>query len=749
MTEEIVPGAAEAAPSARAVLSSALRLHQAGRLDEASDLYRQVLERAPDDADALHLFGLLAHHRGDPGGAVEHIGRALSLAPDNPMCHNDMAMAMGALGRLEEAVGHLERALELRPDWAEALNNLGNALSELGRGPAAIEHYQKALAARPDFAEAHNNLGAAFASAGRALEAEAHYRRAVAVRPGYAEAHTNLGKLLERLDRHVEAVGQYIEALVADPGSAEARTGLVWNLRDARLDAYRPEFDQLLLDCLASDQVRHDELAVIVARHLRLKHGLDDGGDDGGADGADADVPAALAGDPLFLRFLEVCVNVDPRLELCLTRLRRRLLFELRGAAAADAATLALLGAMLRQSANNEHVWAGDEEEDAAVAALKAEVEAAALAQPSPEAQFKLLLLGLYLPLDSLSCEAAMAAAPLDAWLAPLRPVIEDAIHDRREEERLAAEIPAVAGIDDATSREVRAQYEANPYPRWRVAPFRDRENLAEVLTRDYPHLAPPAFLSGPLDVLVAGCGTGQHPIVSVALSYANVQVTAVDLSRASLAYGLRMARKLGVDNISFAQCDILQLPRLERRFHVIEAVGVLHHMAEPLAGWRGLTEMLEPGGLMLVGLYRARAGEAIAAARARIAELGLEPTAAGIRAIRRLVLEGPRDGETWPLTEFHDFYSTSECRDMLVHVQDRRYELPEIGRALDELGLRFIGFAHESPATARAYKSAHPDDAAMTDLAAWDAFEAEHPYAFHGMYEFWCQKPAAADDGG
>ncbi len=67
----------------------------------------------------------------------------------------------------------------------------------------------------------------------------------------------------------------------------------------------------------------------------------------------------------------------------------------------------------------------------------------------------------------------------------------------------------------------------------------------------------------------------------------------------------MRKARSLDAGNLSFMQADILDLDLLEREFDIVESVGVLHHMADPMAGWRKLCARLKPGGVMRIGLYR------------------------------------------------------------------------------------------------------------------------------------------------
>src|SRR5262249_44912867 len=124
------------------------------------------------------------------------------------------------------------------------------------------------------------------------------------------------------------------------------------------------------------------------------------------------------------------------------------------------------------------------------------------------------------------------------------------------------------------------------------------------------------------LDILIAGCGTGQHALETVR-RFTRASVLAVDLSLTSLAYAKRKTEAVGNGNIEYAQADILELGSLPRGFDLIEASGVLHHLRDPWQGWRVLLSLLRPKGFMHVALYSARARESIREARRFIAERG------------------------------------------------------------------------------------------------------------------------------
>jgi len=237
--------------------------------------------------------------------------------------------------------------------------------------------------------------------------------------------------------------------------------------------------------------------------------------------------------------------------------------------------------------------------------------------------------------------------------------------------------------------------------------------------------------------VLVAGCGTGLHS-TGIAQRHPDVQVLAVDLSLASLAYAKRKTPADLAARMSYAQADILKLGSIGRSFDMIDASGVLHHMADPFAGWRILLGLLKPGGLMRLGFYSELGRRDVVAARAFIAEQGYQPTPADIRRCRQDLLTTPLRS----LTRFHDYFSTSECRDLLFHVQESRLTIPAIKDFIAGQGLRFIGFEFD-PATLQRYRALFAKEGwSMDDLDRWQAVETAYPDTFIAMYQFWLQKP-------
>jgi predicted TPR repeat methyltransferase len=202
--------------------ADALGHHQAGRLNHAEQLYRQILAIDPRIAEMHSNLGEALRVQGKLGEAVACHHRALNLKPDYVQAYNNLGNALKDQGKLDEAVAQYQRAISIRPDFAEAYLNLGNALCYTGKLDEAVAQYQRALAFRPDFALAHDNLGNTLRDLGKLDEAVAHYRRAVALRPDFAQAYNNLGNTLIDQGKLAEAVAQYQRAISIRPDFAEA-----------------------------------------------------------------------------------------------------------------------------------------------------------------------------------------------------------------------------------------------------------------------------------------------------------------------------------------------------------------------------------------------------------------------------------------------------------------------------------------------------------------------------------------------
>ena len=349
------------------------------------------------------------------------------------------------------------------------------------------------------------------------------------------------------------------------------------------------------------------------------------------------------------------------------------------------------------------------------------------------------IAIAAYFPLGSLAFSPKLQEKQ---WPEAVAALLVQQLIEPREELQLRTSIPCLYRIEDDVSLQVQNQYEENPYPRWiKAAPAGNAKNVPGYLRQRFPLVSfERGIKHNPIDILIAGCGTGQHSI-QLAQLFQEAKILAVDLDLSSLAYARRKTIELGLTTIEYAQADLLKLGNLDRSFDIIESAGVLHHLADPWAGWRELLPLLRPGGFMMLGFYSEIARRNIVKARKIISERGYESTVDGIRQCRQDLIDLDDSAELGTTLQTADFFSTSTCRDLLFHVQEHRLTLPAIDTFLRDHHLAFLGFEIEYEVL-QSYKLRFPEDPAACDLARWQIYENENPDTFIGMYQFWIQKP-------
>ena len=185
---------------------------------------------------------------------------------------------------------------------------------------------------------------------------------------------------------------------------------------------------------------------------------------------------------------------------------------------------------------------------------------------------------------------------------------------------------------------------------------------------------------------------------------------------------------------------DILKLDKLNRQFDIVESSGVLHHMKNPMAGWKVLVNCLKDGGLMKIGLYSAMARQHINEIRREILELEIGSSDEEMRLFRSNVINSGLSHYSLVLN-YSDFYSLSTLRDLLFHTQEHQFTIPQIKKCLNELNLKFCGFENET--IVKKFKASNSGEFDVYNLDDWQIYEEANPRTFAGMYQFWCQKMA------
>ncbi len=570
-------------------------------------------------------------------------------------------------------------------------------------------------------------------AAGQLAQAAQLYGEALAIDDRQTRCHLEYGEVLLRMGERLKAL-PHLQRAAHEYQHPAVRTLYAETLSKIRFGRTDPTLKLDLQNALDGSWLRPADLAGVSMSLLRFEYAL-------APDGAAHQVESAtgLVVDPLLHALLRTTPNTDEALEHWLTAARAALLAQvIDSKASASASLLAFAVALAKQSWVAEFVLPVTPEEAGQVQTLHAMVHGCVALGGRPD-ELALAVLASYQWLLEGKLEQLL-------WLefSPgINRLLTWHLRNPQRERVLAQQVPALTAIDDAISHKVRAQYEEHPFPRWIAAPVNaGRTDLREYVATCFPALAArrPANGSAVSEVLVAGCGTGQQPVGTVS-SFSNVKVLAVDLCLASLGYARRMCVDMGIENIDFAQADILQLGQLDRHFDLIECGGVLHHLGDPERGWRVLCGLLKPHGLMAISLYSRSARTDLDPARALIRAQAIAPTDAGIRKFRQRVMALPPSDPCRQLVLRRDFYTISMLRDLVFHVNEHEYDLMQIGAMAERLGLSLlrIDVPPETEALFRTQFGAH---SALNDLPSWHALEQLHPSTFRGMYQMWfCKK--------
>jgi SAM-dependent methyltransferase/Flp pilus assembly protein TadD len=699
-----------------------------------------------EEARQCFLRGLELHNNNRYAEAEAHYRKAHALMPERVSVLVNLAAVLLQLQRPDEAAGFCERALALEPGHPDALATQALCARLLSGPEFALQSLDRALEHSSDDIQLLSNRGVLLLELGRLDEALASLDAAADLAPDDTRILCNRAAVLAALGQTAAAFRGYLQVLRQDPESSTAGEGFIslllqadpadWPLEDA--------LDALAIRAITTPWTRPVAIAPVLVALLRRRPGVADLikrceaawperiGEQG--------LEVLLGNQALLHALLENTVVPDVGLERLLANLRSWWLQACHAPPQAQhESMLPLQCAVAIQCQLNDHLYAVAPGEQASLQTLRAQVLDTLKACDALRGDH-LATLATYLPLASLPGSQALLSAQ---WPTPLQNLLDVQVREPLREASLRATLRPLTPIDDPTSRKVKQQYEENPFPRWR----RIARPAAAVPLQEYVRrqLGDPAFRlrRQPLRpaVLNAGCGTGQHPL-ETARRLADASVLAIDLSLSSLSYAARMAEALGIDSVRFAQADILGLDQLDMRFHLIESAGVLHHMASPLDGLRKLRALLEPGGLMRLALYSRSARTSVMAARGLIAQQSHAADADGIRNCREMILALPRDAPARQVARFPDFYSLSECRDLLFHPCEHHYDVPGIVELLDQAGMELLGFELPSPLRAL-FRRMHGDAHALTDALAWAAFETRYPDSFAGMYQFWARPRA------
>jgi hypothetical protein len=156
-------------------MSQARQAHRAGRIDEATSRYQEILSANPDHAEAMHLLGLALLHAGKTDEAIQTMRRAMDLDSSRSEYHFNLGSALAAQWKQAEAATEFGHALRINPRSVDAAFNLGRQLRHAGFFPDAVDALRIAIHLRPDVPVLHSELGLALMQSGDLLEGWQEY----------------------------------------------------------------------------------------------------------------------------------------------------------------------------------------------------------------------------------------------------------------------------------------------------------------------------------------------------------------------------------------------------------------------------------------------------------------------------------------------------------------------------------------------------------------------------------------------
>ena len=715
-------------------------LAQTNNFSSAKLLFEKAIQIKPDFVEAHYNLGIILYELGEYQQAVNSYENAIKIQPNHLKTYINLSTLLKKLNENQKAINYFEKAIQIKPDFVEAHYNIGVLFTGIEEYQKAISCFEKVIQIKPDYVKSYFYLGVIFQELKNYQKAINYYEKVIKIQPNYVDAYNNLGVIFKEIKEFEKAIICFKRAIKIDPNSTNTINSLADFLKNIQLDniliTNKDNLIELFLFLFRKNNINHADLFKNAKLTIFLKKNINN-------------IKKILSSDTLLIKneyvknllkqelvllILQKSLIIDKLLEKLFTKIRNELLFiliENKQKIVND--YFDFVSSLAQQCFFNEYIFNKSKEENIKVKKLESKI-----LKSEKINELEIAILGCYMPLyNSKNITKKLLNYESNSFL--FNDLIKVQIKEPLNEIKIAKSIKSFGKIVDNVSKKVREQYEENPYPRWRYTYKNLSSNFLNHLNNEIKpnKLELNNEFNNP-NILVAGCGTGQH-IAIIADKYLNSQILGIDLSLASLAYAKRKVEELNLKNVEFLQADILQLKNLKKKFNIIECVGTLHHMEDPVAGLKILLNLLEPNGLLKLGLYSEIARQNIVKARNFIKRKNIKSTVDEIRNFREIIENEDVDPALKKIFQSKDFYSTSMARDLMFHVQEHRFKLLEVSKILKNLNLEFLGFSNQNIKSK--FSKMFPNDKKNISLENWDKFENSNPETFYNMYQFWVRK--------
>ncbi|MDC1356764.1 tetratricopeptide repeat protein [Pseudomonadota bacterium] len=709
----------------------AFTLQEQGKLELAIQFYEKVLLLKPDYVEVYNAISEILKRQGKFIQAVNVCKKAISINPNFLNSYNIIGSILIDQGNIDEAIRYFKKAIQIDPEQADVNYNLGVAYQCKKMFKESEFFYKKAIDFNSNLIGSFINLGYILHEQGYIERSIEYYRKAINLNPNFHETYYNLGILFFEEHMVDKAIICFNKCINLKPYHKKALYMLNHSLKNKiptiELDVlYKNIIQMIELENITSPSDISKAVVSLVKTKPNIRTILNKNHDKN----YEKEIKI-LSNEKLLMKFMCVGVIPDIEIETKIMELRSSILLNIEKTSS-DNETLIFQESLAFHCYLNEFIYNIKSKETKALKNLKKTLEIEI--SKGKISINKILCLASYVPLSNLLGTKKVK------FINRFDKIKKFLIDDQITEKKLLSEIPILKKINNSVSIKVRKQYEENPYPRWNsldlnkddtvlISDFIKKRQL-KVYDEKIKKIKNPK-------VLIAGCGTGKQSI-QAASYYKNSDILAIDISLKSLSYAKRKSQELGYDNIKYIQADILDLENINEKFDIIECTGVLHHMDDPIAGWKVLSNILKVGGLMKIGLYSKFARQDITKIRNEIKQLKINNDVSAIKKFRSEIIDSIKPHHI-NIKNSDDFYSMSNLRDLLFHIHESNFKLSEISKHLNDLNLSFSGF--EGCPMIKEFKSENSASEDLYDLKKWDQFEKKNKQTFAGMYQFWCQK--------
>lgn len=620
---------------------------------------------------------------------------------------------------LAKAETVLKQIIQKNPNCSDALLALAECNVILANDDKAVQYYQRVVNELPVNPVVNKSIADFYMSRGKLNSALKHLELVYKAEPKNRNNLHKMASCFFNTDRFAPAYKtlQIMQSVKTEP---QLYHFMAMALSKMKVNGYSVDLEKELLTLLNQDAVHGEMLSNQCFSQLTAKHAIS-------LENIEFDIKA-LAKDPLLNLYLrKITINILA-FETWMVLVREALLKKFERNGHIDGFEM-LATSIAIQNYFNEYVQETGEEEEALIVSLRDGLADRRNHQV-------IAVLSMYQPVTEIIEEFSAVEDRLE-WEKDLYEVL---VAQPQTEKTYAAELPSLSGISDSVSEKVRAQYEENPYPRWLSLPLTQPMSIPEFVAPRLKVELTPALTEKPLKSLIAGCGTGRQSFAYVK-QFTDIDLTAIDISLASLGYAKRKSMEAGLTKIKYLHGDILDVGLLDDKFSIIECCGVLHHMRDPLEGWKALRGMLKEGGIMKISLYSKLARESINKVREYVKSNNIASDANSIRRTRQALFADEIGVPLDEVLRFKDLFYTSGCRDLFFHVQEHQMDIDWIENGLNSLDLVFAGFVFTDQSVLSRFKEVFTQPESEFKLSNWKKFEIDNPLTFENMYNFWCKE--------